>query len=224
LVVEDEVKIADGIKRGLKHAGYAVDIVADGDSGLSHALDSDYDVIILDRMLPGSIDGLGICRQLRKNNISTPVLMLSARGELMDRVDGLNAGADDYLVKPFSLLELTARLTAILRRPAQHIGVILKCKDLRVDTARRTVTRSGTAIQLTPKEYALLLYLMHNQGQIITKDTIISHLWDGEQVIVRNTVEVYISFLRKKIDKPFLPSEPLIKTIRGVGFRLGKAV
>jgi DNA-binding response OmpR family regulator len=220
LVVEDEVKIAGAIKRGLELKGYAVDMVHDADTGLSYASDDDYDAVILDRMLPGSIDGIEVCRRLREQGSSVPVLMLTARGTIGDKVDGLNSGADDYLVKPFSFDELIARVKALLRRPKVHTGTTMKLDDLTMDTTNYQVERGGIPIKLSQKEFALLEYLLHRQGQVITKAMIISHVWDEDALILPNTVEVYIGYLRGKIDRPFPDKPALLQTIRGFGYSL----
>jgi DNA-binding response OmpR family regulator len=220
LVVEDEPKIAQAIKKGLEIKGYAVDAVFDADSGLSYASDPDYDLIVLDRMLPGSIDGAELCQKLRDNDISTPIIMLTARGTIGDKVEGLNKGADDYLVKPFSFDELTARVKALLRRPKQQVGTKLKVADLSLDTNDYSVKRKNKSIKLSHKEYALLEYFMHHPGQVITKDMIISHVWDQDADILPNTIEVYIGYLRNKIDRPYPDSPPLIHTLRGFGYKL----
>jgi DNA-binding response OmpR family regulator len=220
LVVEDEQKIASAVKRGLELKGFAVDTVFDGDNGLSYALDPDYDLVILDRMLPGSIDGVGICTAMRTQKISTPVLMLTARGTIGDRVEGLNSGADDYLVKPFSFDELTARVRALLRRPKQQLGATMEVGDLTMDTVSYAVKRGAADIKLSHKEFALLEYLMHHSGQVITKEMIISHVWNEDADILPNTIEVYIGYLRNKIDRPFKQLPPLLHTIRGFGYKL----
>lgn len=220
LVVEDEQKIAGAVKRGLELKGYAVDTVFDGDNGLSYALDPDYDLVILDRMLPGSIDGVGICVAMRDQKISTPILMLTARGTIGDRVEGLNNGADDYLVKPFSFDELTARVRALLRRPKEQLGATMEIGDLTMDSISYEVKRGETDIKLSHKEFALLEYLMHHTGQVITKDMIISHVWNEDADILPNTIEVYIGYLRNKIDRPFNNRPPLLHTIRGFGYKL----
>jgi DNA-binding response OmpR family regulator len=220
LVIEDEPKIAQAVKKGLELNGYAVDAVNDADSGLSYALDSDYDVIVLDRMLPGSFDGIELCKRIRKENVHTPVIMLTARGTIGDKVEGLNSGADDYLVKPFSFDELTARVRALLRRPHVQVGKKLAVDDLTLDTTSYEVKRSQNIIKLSHKEFALLEYFMHHPGQVITKDMIIAHVWDEESDILPNTIEVYIGYLRNKIDRPFPDSKPLIETLRGFGYKL----
>lgn len=220
LVVEDEQKIAQAVKKGLELKGYAVDMVYDGDSGLSHALDPDYDLVVLDRMLPGTLDGVGICQRMRESSVSTPILMLTARGTIGDRVEGLNSGADDYLVKPFSFDELTARVKALLRRPKIQVGTTLQVGDLTMDSVTYSVKRGESTIKLSHKEFALLEYLMHHSGQVITKDMIINHVWNQEADILPNTIEVYIGYLRNKIDRPFANSQPLLHTLRGFGYKL----
>jgi DNA-binding response OmpR family regulator len=220
LVVEDEVKIAQAIKKGLELKGYAVDMVHDGDTGYSYARDSDYDAVILDRMLPGSMDGIAICTKLRDEGVATPILMLTARGTIGDKVEGLNSGADDYLVKPFSFDELTARVKALLRRPTEHTGTVIKLDDLTLDTTKYEVTRAHQPVKLSHKEFALLEYFMHHQGQVITKDMIIAHVWDEEALVLPNTVEVYIGYLRNKIDRAFPDQPTLLHTMRGFGYKL----
>ncbi len=219
LVVEDEHKIAGAIKRGLEQEHYAVDVAYDADEGLSSALTGDYDVLILDRMLPGNLDGLGICRQVRAEGMHVPVLMLTAKDQIADRVGGLDAGADDYLVKPFAFEELLARLRALLRRPQDAMGTVLTAGDLEMDTAGLTVRRAGKSIQLSSKEYALLEFMLRNQGRVLSKDEIIRHVWDYDADILPNTVEVFVGYLRAKIDRPF--GRPnLIQTARGFGYKL----
>lgn len=222
LVVEDEIKIATAIKRGLGLHGHAVDIVHDADTGYSYACDSGYDVIILDRMLPGSMDGVEISRKLREQGINTPILMLTARGTIGDKVEGLNSGADDYLVKPFSFDELAARVRALLRRPRETTGTVLKVGTLELDPVGFSVKRSGQEIKLSHKEFQVLEYFMHHPGQIITKETLIDHVWNEEADVLPNTVEVYIGYLRAKIDRPFAAEQPLIQTVRGFGYSLGE--
>ncbi|HXR49991.1 MAG TPA: response regulator transcription factor [Verrucomicrobiae bacterium] len=220
LVIEDEPKIAQAVKRGLELKGYAVDMVHDADSGLAYATDPDYDAIVLDRMLPGSLDGVALCRKLRAEEVHTPILMLTARGTIGDRVEGLNSGADDYLVKPFSFDELTARVRALLRRPINQVGTNLKVEDLSLNPENYEVKRSGKPIKLSNKEFALLEYFMHHPGQVITKDMIINHVWDQDADILPNTIEVYIGYLRNKIDRPFPDARPLLHTLRGFGYKL----
>jgi DNA-binding response OmpR family regulator len=220
LLVEDERKIANALKRGLQQESFAVDVCMNGEEGLAMALDEPYDLMVLDRMLPG-VDGLTICERVREAGINTPILMLTAKDTIHDRVTGLNHGADDYLVKPFAFEELLARIRSLLRRPAQVITTELTCEDLSLNTQTFSVTRAGKPISLTSKEFALLEYMMRNQNQILTKDTIISHVWDYDADILPNTVEVYISYLRAKIDRAFAGSPPLVHTQRGFGYKLG---
>jgi DNA-binding response OmpR family regulator len=219
LVVEDEHKIAGAIKRGLEQESYAVDAVFDGDEGLSSALTDEYDVIVLDRMLPGLLDGAEICKEVRANGIRTPILMLTAKDKISDRVEGLNSGADDYLVKPFAFEELLARIRALMRRPQDHVGNILEIDDLTLDTQNYEVRRAGKAISLSQREYALLEYLLRNQNRILSKSNIISHVWDYDADILPNTLEVYVGYLRTKIEKPF-KGHDLIHTVRGFGYKL----
>jgi DNA-binding response OmpR family regulator len=220
LVIEDDLKIATAIKRGLELKGFAVDAVYDADSGLAHALDDDYDAVILDRMLPGSMDGVGIAQKVRAEKVHVPILMLTARGTLGDKVEGLNSGADDYLVKPFAFDELIARIRALLRRPKTHQGSILTVGDLTLDTLSYEVKRGKKVIKLSQREFALLEYLMNHDGQVVSKDMIISHVWNGDADILPNTVEVYVGYLRKKIDRPFRPKPELLQTMRGFGYKL----
>jgi two-component system OmpR family response regulator len=171
-------------------------------------------------MLPGSMDGVTLCQKLRADGISTPIIMLTARGTIGDRVEGLNSGADDYLVKPFSFDELTARVRALLRRPPTQVGTRLEVGDLRLDTASYEVTRDSQPIKLSHKEFALLEYFMHHPDQVITKDMLISHVWDEAADILPNTIEVYVGYLRNKIDRPFPKNKPLLHTLRGFGYKL----
>ncbi len=219
LIVEDEHKIAGAIKKGLEQEKYAVDVEYDADSGYGAALNEPYDLMIIDRMLPGSMEGLDIARRLREKNIHTPILLLTAKDQVRDRVAGLNAGADDYLVKPFSFEELLARVRALLRRPAETKKNVLKVGDLTLDTTNYELKRGTTPISLSSKEFALLEYLMRNDGQVLSKDNIIAHVWNFDADILPNTVEVYIGYLRNKIDKPF-KSKPLLHTLRGFGYKI----
>jgi DNA-binding response OmpR family regulator len=221
LVVEDEHKIANAIKQGLEQHTYAVDVAYDGDDGLAMATTEPYDLIILDRMLPGSIDGIGILQKLRAARNHTPVLLLTAKDRVLDRAEGLNAGADDYLVKPFAFVELIARVRALLRRPRQAVDTTLQYADLTLDTQDMLVERAGRRIELTPKEFALLEYLMRSPGRILSKETIMQHVWDYDADILPNTVEVYIGYLRNKVDKPFA-GPALIHTKRGFGYSFGE--
>jgi DNA-binding response OmpR family regulator len=219
LVIEDEHKIANALKEGLAQESYAVDVCYDGQEGLNAARYEAYDLIILDRMLPGGMDGLEICQTLRQESIHTPILMLTARDMVRDRVAGLNAGADDYVVKPFSFEELLARVRALLRRPHEAIGETLQAGDLTLNTVSKEVKRDGQNLSLSAKEYALLEYLLRNKGKVLSKETIITHVWDFDADILPNTVEVFITYLRGKIDRPF-KAEPLIKTVRGFGYKI----
>ena len=218
LVVEDEHKIANAIKQGLEQEHYAVDIEYDGDNGLGSALNETYDVMIIDRMLPGTVQGLEICRQVREADIHTPILLLTAKDQIKDRVEGLNAGADDYMVKPFSFEELLARIRALMRRPVEAQTNLIEVGGLSLDTVSYEVKRDGKLIELSAKEFALLEYMMRNSGRVLSKDNIISHVWDFDADVLPNTVEVYMGYLRTKVDKPF--SEPLIHTQRGFGYTL----
>jgi len=220
LVVEDEHRIAQTIKKGLEQERYTVDIAFTGTEGFDLASTEEYDLIILDLMLPG-MDGLSICTNLRKQRNHTPILMLTAKGQIGDKVTGLNAGADDYLPKPFAFEELLARIKAIVRRPKNIVASTLSVDGLTLDQQTFVVTRSGTMIQLSNKEYSLLEYLMRNAETIITKEQIISHVWDYESDILPNTVEVTIRNLRNKINKPFPGTTPLIRTVRGFGYQIG---
>src|ERR1700679_1740477 len=220
LVIEDEPKIAQAVKQGLELKGFAVDMVHDADSGLSYAVDPDYDAIVLDRMLPGSMDGVALCQKLRADGISTPIIMLTPRGTIGDRVEGLNSGADDYLIKPFSFDELTARVRALLRRPPAQVGTSLEVGDLHLDTTSYEVKRGDQPIKLSHKEFALLEYFMHHPDQVITKDMLINHVWDEAADILPNTIEVYVGYLRNKIDRPFPKDKPLLHTLRGFGYKL----
>lgn len=219
LIVEDDRKIASAIKKGLEQERFAVDLSYDGKDGLGSALTIDYDLVILDRMLP-ELDGVQICKAIRENKLKVPILILTAKDKIADRVEGLNAGADDYLVKPFAFEELLARIKALLRRPQNQIEDTLKVGDLELNSQTFEVKRDGKAIELSSREFALLEYLMRNPGRILTKDNIIAHVWDYDADILPNTVEVYIGYLRGKIDKPFPKSTPLIQTARGFGYRI----
>ncbi|MFA6249881.1 MAG: response regulator transcription factor [Candidatus Shapirobacteria bacterium] len=220
LVVEDEHRIANSIKKGLEQERYAVDVAYDGTGGFDLASTEDYDLIILDLMLPG-IDGLTICQRLRQKDIHTPVLILTAKDQIQDKVKGLNTGADDYLTKPFAFDELLARIRALSRRPKNVLSSVLTVSDLRLNTQTFEVFRDGHSITLSGKEFALLEYLMRHPRQIVNKDQIINHVWDYDSNILPNTVEVYIRHLRRKIDLPFKSLPRLIHTIRGFGYKLG---
>ena len=219
LVIEDEHKIARALGRALEQEKYAVDIVYDGDEGYAMATTEPYDVMIIDRMIPGEYDGIAIVTELRKQKIHTPVLLLTALGSVADKTKGLDSGADDYLVKPFSLEELLARIRALLRRPVEQKDVVLSAGDLTLDTTTFEVKRAGQTIRLTGKEFALLEFLLRNQGRPLSKETIIAHVWDYDADILTNTVEVYIKYLRNKVDAPF-KTPPLIQTARGFGYKI----
>ena len=220
LLIEDEPKISRAIARGLSQEKYIVETYNDGSTGLGAALgDDNFDLMILDRMLPG-VEGLEICRKVRAANIKVPILILTAKGQIRDRVEGLNSGADDYLVKPFSFEELLARVRALLRRPTDLQDNALRIGDLTLDTIKHEVRRGKTRIKLTATEFALLEYLMRNSDHTLSKEKLIGHVWDFDSDILPNTVEAYIGSLRRKIDKPFRSSPPLIHTERGFGYRI----
>jgi DNA-binding response OmpR family regulator len=216
LVVEDEQKVADFIQAGLEQDGYAVDVLRDGSFAAEQARTIDYDAVVLDLMLPGR-SGFQVLRDIRARKPALPVIILTARDGVDDRVVGLDSGADDYMSKPFALAELSARLRVVLRRGATREN-LLRLADLEVDTITRSVRRAGRRVDLTPKEYALLEYLMRNSGRPITKSLIIEHVWDIHFDSVSNVVEVHVNALRNKIDRGFSP--PLIHTVRGVGYML----
>lgn len=218
LVVEDEHKIAMALKKALEQESFAVDVSFDGDDGYAMATTEPYDIAIIDRMIPGDYDGLAIVKAMRDQAIHTPVILLTALGSVRDKTTGLDGGADDYIVKPFALEELLARVRALLRRPQEQHSNVLEVGDLSLDTTTFRVTRASKPITLTSKEYALLEFLMRSSGRILTKDAIISHVWDYDADILPNTVEVYIKYLRAKIDTPF--GKPLIHTVRGFGYKL----
>lgn len=218
LVIEDEHKIARALKKALEQESYAVDVSYDGDDGYAMATTEPYDAAIIDRMLPGDYDGIAIVRAMRDAKIHTPVILLTALGSVADKTSGLDSGADDYLVKPFALEELLARVRALLRRPSEQQPNILTAGDLELDTVNYSVTRAGQTIKLTNKEFGLLEYLLRNQGRPLSKETIIGHVWDYDADILPNTVEVYIKYLRNKIDAPF--KKPLLHTVRGFGYKL----
>ncbi len=222
LVVEDEHRIANTIKKGLEQERHAVDVVYDGTEGLDMATAEEYDLIILDRMLPG-MDGLTLCRRLRNEGKHTPVLMLTAKTHIRDRVDGLDAGADDYLIKPFSFEELLARIRALSRRPKTTTQPVLQVGDLSLNTLTYEVKRSGVPINISSKEFSLLEYLMSHANQIVNKNQIIQHVWNYDADILPNTVEVYIRNLRNKIDAPFENKPHLIHTVRGFGYKFSES-
>jgi heavy metal response regulator len=218
LVVEDEAAIAAFITDGLAKAGYGVDLASDGPEALHWVAIASYDLIILDVMLPG-MDGLAFCETLRGHGIVLPILMLTARDTIEDRVAGLDSGADDYLVKPFAFAELLARIRALLRRESAFLGTVLQIADLSLDTRSHEVYRNGQPIPLTTKEYRLLELLMRHPNQTITRDAIAEHIWNYEFDNISNLIDVHIHALRRKMDDPY-PTK-LLHTIRGVGYRLG---
>ncbi len=220
LLIEDDHKISTAIKQGLELESFAVDTEYDADAGLGAALAEDYDLVILDRMLPGSMEGIDVCKAIRAEGNHTPILLLTAKDEVRDRVAGLNAGADDYLPKPFAFEELLARIRALLRRPQDNLGTLLTYDDLILDSVNYDVTRAGVSVSLSRREFALLEYMLRNAGKLLTKESIIKHVWDFDADILPNTVEVYVGYLRNKLDKPF-DGDPLISTVRGYGYRLG---
>jgi heavy metal response regulator len=216
LLVEDERRIADFIARGLEGSGYSVDIAENGQEGLTKTSEAAYDLIILDLMLP-DMDGLALLEKIRNRKISQPVLILSARGSLDDRVKGLDVGADDYLVKPFAFLELLARIRALLRR-GQAVPERLQVGALVLDCIRRKVSRDGVNIELAPKEFSILEYLMRNKGRPLSRNMIVEHVWEMDYTGLTNIVDVYIRHLRSKIDESW--PQRLIRTVRGIGYMI----
>lgn len=217
LLVEDEVKLGSAIKRGLEQDGYSVEHVTTAEEGLSYAQNDEYDLLILDRMLPGGRDGLEICKELRAQSWKGPIIMLTAMGEVDDKVKSLKDGADDYLTKPFAFEELLARMQALLRRPAELLGPTMAFANVHIDMSEKQVTLKGKDVRLTKREYALLEYLAHNKNRIVSKDQIVQHVWSFESDILPNTVEVFIRSLRKKLRDE---NGKLIETVRGFGYRL----
>ena len=218
LIVEDERKIARALGRALKNEKYAVDISHDGTDAYAMAGMIDYDLLILDRMIPGDYDGLSLTKKLREEGKKVPILLLTALGEIKDKTEGLDSGADDYLTKPFALDELLARVRALLRRPQTQVETILKIADLSLDLNMHEVFRNNQKIELTNKEFSLLEYLVRNAGRPVSKEQIINHVWNYDADILPNNIEVYISYLREKVDKPF--EKKLIKTVRGIGYKI----
>jgi DNA-binding response OmpR family regulator len=221
LVVEDEHKLAGVLKRGLEEHGYAVDVAYDGEDGLAMATAAPYDLLVLDIMLP-KLDGLSVCNRLRAQKMHVPVLMLTARDAVDDRVAGLDSGADDYLTKPFAFRELLARIRALLRRDARSVrDPILRVADVQIDTVSHEVRRAGKLVDLTSKEYAILEYFARNPNRVLTRTQIAEHVWDFDFVSMSNVIDVYIGYLRRKLDDD---SEPrLLRTIRGTGYQLRAA-
>jgi heavy metal response regulator len=217
LLVEDEPKIADFIRKGLTERGYAVDLASNGEEALGWADVSEFDLIILDVMLL-VIDGIEVCRELRRRGVKTPIIMLTARDAIEDRVRGLDSGADDYLVKPFAFSELLARLRTLSRRPPALLGPLITLGDLSLDTTTRQAFRQGRLIPLTTKEYALLEYLMRHPHQVLTRTMIAEHVWNYDFDNFTNVIDVHVRNLRRKLDDPF-PTK-LISTVRGAGYRI----
>lgn len=217
LLIEDDTAIARSLKEGLEDEAYAVDVANDGSEGYRTAVADEYDVIILDIMLP-EMNGYEVCRALRNDGNKTPILMLTARDAERDIVEGLDTGADDYLAKPFSFDVLLVRIRALLRRPNEKLEEILQVGDLKLDPSSKKVTRASQEINLTSKEYGVLEYLMRNKGKVLSKEQIISHVWDFDADVLPNNVELFIMFLRRKIDKPF--KSKLIHTVSGFGYKL----
>jgi two-component system OmpR family response regulator len=218
LLVEDEPKMAAAVARGLRHEGYAVDTAQDGEGALFNTRVNDYDAVILDVMLPGP-DGFEVCRTMREEGRWSPVLMLTARDQVDDRIRGLDVGADDYLVKPYSFGELLARLRALLRRRPRERPAVLKSGDVELDPASHEVTRAGQPVNLTAREFALLRFLMENPTDVLTRTRLLEHVWDANWDGPQNVVDVYVGYLRRKLEQPF-GGRPLIRTVRGVGYGL----
>jgi DNA-binding response OmpR family regulator len=217
LVVEDDTRIARVVEQALAEAGHQVDIAYDGLDGLERAESGSYDLVVLDVMLP-EMDGLAVARDLRRQRVRTPILMLTARDAVADRVRGLDSGADDYLIKPFALEELLARVRALGRRAGDGPDAVLEVGDLRLDLERHEVARDARPIELTAKEFDLLAYLMRNAGRVLSKDQITDHVWGYDAQATSNVVEIYVHYLRDKIDRGF--PRPLIRTVRGVGYTI----
>ncbi len=220
LIVEDEHKIANSLKKGLEQESYIVDVAFDGDTGYDLASTEPYDVIILDIMLPGK-DGVSICKDLRSEGNHTPILMLTAKGNIDDKVGGLNSGADDYLTKPFAFEELLARIRALTRRPREQLANLLEYEDLSLNTLTMDVRRANVPVSLSKKEFMLLEFFMRHPNTIFTKDQLIERVWSIDSEILPNTVEVYVGYLRKKVDSAFKNKKQLIFTVRGFGYKLG---
>ena len=222
LVIEDEYKIANALKKGLTQEGYAVDVAYNGDDGMASAIHDPSDVVILDRMLPGGYDGIDIVREMRQQKIMTPVIMLTAKDSVVDRVAGLDAGADDYVVKPFAFEELLARIRALIRNGEQPaLENILEYQGLSLDLKAKRALRDGQYIELSLKEFSLLEYLMRNPETVLGKQQLIDHVWDYDADILPNTVEAFMAMLRNKIDRPF-KKPTYLQTVRGFGYKLEK--
>ncbi len=218
LLIEDDRKAAKLLAKGLQEEGFVIDVAVTGEEGEEQAALNEYDVIVLDWLLPGK-DGIAVCRSLRAHDISTPILMLTARDSLTDRVNGLSTGADDYLTKPFAFAELLARIRALLRRSRLARPTVLRVADLTLDPATRRVARAGVVVALTTKEYAILEVLMQRAGEIVSRTRLVERVWDEASDVIDNLVDAHVSHLRKKVDRR--GSIPLIHTVRGFGYRLG---
>lgn len=219
LVVEDEHRIAGYVKKGLELKSHVVDVVYDGEAGFDLAVNEHYDLIILDRMLP-KLDGITFCQQLRGENVHIPILMLTARTQVEDRVEGLDAGADDYLGKPFAFTELIARVNALSRRPKQGLAEKLTLGNLTLNTKTFEVIRAGRTIRLSKKEFSLLEFLLRHPGQVFNPEQLTEQVWSYESDVLPNTAQVFIGYIRTKIDKNFPHEKPLLQTIRGFGYKL----
>ena len=217
LLVEDQPKLARAVSRGLEREGYAVDVAGRGDDALFQARVYEYDAVVLDVLLPGG-NGFEVCRTLRDDGCWSPILMLTARDRVEDRIRGLDAGADDYLVKPFAFGELLARLRALIRRTPSERPAVLRIGDLVIDPATRTVTRDDRPVDLTAREFAVLEFLARHAGEVVTRTQMIEHVWDRNFEGASNIVDVYVGYLRRKLEQPF--GRPLIRTIRGAGYAL----
>lgn len=217
LLIEDESRLAQGIKKGLEEDGFAVDTVCDGEDGLFMAESEEYDAIILDIMLP-KVDGITICKQLRKKHNKTPILMLTAKATLEEKVEGLDSGADDYLTKPFAFLELRSRIYALIRRNNHDASPVLSIADVTLDPIKHTVIRSGKEIALTPKEFAVLELLLRHKDEVVTRTMVTEHVWDYNFDSMSNVVDVFIAALRRKLDKD--AKVKLIHTLHGVGYKI----
>ena len=215
LIIEDEHKIANALKRVFQQEHYAVDVCYDGEEGLAMGTNQPYDIMIIDLGLPKK-NGLEVIKELRQQSVHAPVIVLTAKGSTSEKVAGLDAGADDYILKPFAMDEVLARVRALLRRPADQQTTVLEAEDLTLNTTTYEVKRGGKVIPLTSKEFSLLEYLLRNKGRPLSKDEIIGHVWDYDADVLPNTVEVYIRYLRQKIDDPF--DKPIIHTARGFGY------
>lgn len=219
LLIEDEHAIARAITRGLEHESYSVDVAFDSQSGIDFALSETYDCMIIDWMLPGK-SGVEICKEVRKQGNHTPILMLTAKGTVEDKVKGLDSGADDYLVKPFAFEELLARIRALTRRGHDVIPVVLEAAGVSLNTTTYEVKRKESPVILSRKEFSLLEFLMRHKNAIVTKDQIMEHVWNFDSDILPNTIEVYVGYLRQKLEKPFKSMPLFIKTVRGFGYTI----